>query len=49
MLILVTMKDGLPLHVAAMFNQPAILKALLASHMIKYKSNNTAIDYRGTC
>ena len=37
-----------PLHVAAMFNQPAILKALIergASRMIKDKSNNTAIDY----
>ena len=38
-----------PLRVAAMFNQPAILKALIASHMIKDKSNNTVIDYRGTC
>ena len=37
-----------PLRVVAMFNQPAILKALIergASHMIKDKSNNTAIDY----
>ena len=37
-----------PLHVAAMFNRPAILKALIergASRMIKDKSNNTAIDY----
>ena len=37
-----------PLHVAAMFNQPAYLKPLIergASRMIKDKSNNTAIDY----
>ena len=37
-----------PFHVAAMFNRPAILKALIergASRMIKDKSNNTAIDY----
>ena len=37
-----------PLHFAAMFNQPAILKALIergTSRMIKDKSNNTAIDY----
>ena len=36
-----------PLHIAALFNQHAILKPFIVGHMIKDKSNNTAIDYSG--